>query len=87
MKRWGLACLMLVGFAGEAKVEVDWRQESGGAVLAFTIRSANFVDAPRDWETDCGGLLSWIRFIPSTCRKRTGRRPARWCSTGAVRCR
>lgn len=58
MKRWGLACLMLVGFASEAKVEVDWRQESGGAVLAFTIRSANFADAPRDWETDCGGLLS-----------------------------
>lgn len=40
-----------------AGVDVDWKLESGGALLRFTVLSADFSGAPRDWEMDCGGIV------------------------------
>lgn len=40
-----------------AGVNVDWKLESGGAVLRFTVLSADYSGAQIDMEVDCGGIL------------------------------
>ncbi|HID9396042.1 TPA: hypothetical protein ACXIY6_004350 [Serratia marcescens] len=58
MKKLFLCLLVFFCYPSYAGVNVDWSLESGGALLRFTIFSADFSGAPRDWDLDCGGILS-----------------------------
>lgn len=58
MKKLFLGLLALFCHTSYAGINIDWSLENGGALLRFTIFSADFTDAPGDWEVDCGGIFS-----------------------------
>ncbi|HGM5255351.1 TPA: hypothetical protein ACKP06_003205 [Serratia marcescens] len=58
MKKLFLGLLVLFFHPSYAGINVDWKLDSGGSVLRFTILSADFSGAPRDWDLECGGILS-----------------------------
>jgi len=57
MKRVIFCLLVFFCQQSVADVNVNWKLESGGTLLRFTILSADFAGAPKESTVDCGGLF------------------------------
>ncbi|EPX2177047.1 TPA: hypothetical protein ACKQD3_000859 [Serratia marcescens] len=64
MKKLAFCFLLFFCRHSVAGVDVDWKLENGGALLRFTVLSADFAGAPKESMVDCGRLQCLITMYP-----------------------